>query len=259
MPRKQWTAPCQSAILWPVPASAPENPLPPPSQATNNAVTDPYCPSAHSGLLISALRRLGPHPNLRSGLDMGVGSGILLAVLGEFELSRLVGVDIDPDALRAAAVLTRACGVSPGPRLLLGSLWEPVGDERFDLIASNLPQFPADDPADPEHTPYWSSAGPDGRRFLDPFLAGLHAHLSPGGVALITHNVFLGHARSEALLNITGLTSRVVASTSVLLHPSKGAMLSPNLRARGSSVGVRQIGRYDFIDVDILEIRARPA
>jgi methylase of polypeptide subunit release factors len=208
--------------------------------------------------LISALHRLGPSPSRRAGLDMGVGSGIVLAVLAALRLTRLVGVDIDPDALRATRELARAQRLAPEPELLLGSLWTPLGQERFDLIASNLPQFAAEHPADPEHTPYWSSAGRDGRLFLDPFLLGLPDHLTPGGMALITHNVFLGRDRTETILSALGLTSRVVASTSVLLHPRKASLLDPALRDQGSVVGIHRVGPYDFIDVDILEIRARP-
>jgi release factor glutamine methyltransferase len=208
--------------------------------------------------LIAALRSRASTFGSVSGLDMGIGSGAVLAVLGQIGVRHLIGVDIDPDALDATASLLRTQDMTDRATLWQGSLWEPLEGQRFDVIASNLPQFAADEPADPDHSPYWSSAGDDGRRFLDPFLAGLDRHLQPDGVALITHNVFLGADRTAALLQQDGLTCRVVSETSVLLNPRKAAMLNPVLRARGPACGIHRVGHYDFIDVQILEIRRVP-
>ncbi len=189
---------------------------------------------------------------------MGLGSGIVLATLGRLGCARLVGVDIDPDAIGATRVLLQQIDLLARSTLYQGSLWEPVGDERFGVVAANLPQFAATEPADPEHTPYWSSAGADGRQFMDPFLAGLRAHLRDTGAALIAHNVFLGRERTDALLASTGLAARAVAATSVLLHPQKAGLLNPSIRNRANT-GVTRIGPYDFIDVEILEIRPNGA
>jgi release factor glutamine methyltransferase len=222
---------------------------------TGPPAQDPFRPSAHTGLLIAALRARAGSYGLRAGLDMGVGSGTVLAVLGQVGVERLVGVDIDPEALQATASLLRMQAMLDRATLLRGSLWEPVGAERFSVIAANLPQFAADAPADPEHTPYWSSAGEDARRFMDPFLAELDGHLGADGVAFIAHNVFLGPDRTAAVLRRQGLDSRVVSETTVLLHPRKAAMLNPTLRAAGSAAGIHRVGCYDFIDVQVLEIR----
>ncbi len=233
--------------------------LPTPPAAPAGSVHDPFRPSAHTGLLIAALRSRAPTLETVSGLDMGLGSGTVLAVLGQIGIQRLFGVDIDPDAVQAATDLLRQEGLLDQATLLAGSLWEPVGAERFSVIAANLPQFAADEPADPEHSVYWSSAGDDGRRFMDPFLAGLGAHLRPDGAALIAHNVFLGLDRTEAIVRRDGLTCVPVAETSVLLHPRKAGMLNPILRAAGPAAGIHRVGGYDFIDVQVLEIRrARP-
>jgi hypothetical protein len=71
--------------------------------------------------------------------------------------------------------------------------------------------------ADPSHSPYWSVGGVDGRRRLDPFLAGLAAHLHDDGVAL---------------------------STTVLLHPAKAAFLVPAVRVQYADAGISRIGPY---------------
>ena len=229
--------------------------LPTSPDAPAGPVHDPFRPSDHTGLLIAALRARAATFASDSGLDMGLGSGTVLAVLGQIGVRRLFGVDIDPDALNATASLLRTLDMTDRATLRQGSLWEPVEGQRFSVIAANLPQFAADEPADPDHTPYWSSAGEDGRRFMDPFLAGLDRHLLPDGVALIAHNVFLGQDRTASLLRRDGLTCQAVAETSVLLHPRKAAMLNPALRARGPACGIHRVGCYDFIDVQVLEIR----
>jgi release factor glutamine methyltransferase len=218
-------------------------------------VQDPFRPSAHTGLLLAAIRAHADTCGHDAALDMGVGSGVVLAVLGQVGMRRLFGVDIDQAALDATSGMLHRHGMLDRTTLLQGSLWQPLGGERFDMVAANLPQFAADEPADPDHTPFWSSAGDDGRRFMDPFLAELGAHLRSDGVALIAHNVFLGITRTETLLRAQGLACRTIAETSVLLHPVKAGLLSPQLRERGPEVGIHRVGTYDFIDVEVLEIR----
>lgn len=222
-------------------------------------VPDPFRPSPHTGLLIAALRDAAPSLDLTAGLDMGLGSGTVLAVLGQIGVRRLFGVDIDPAALVATAVLLQQEGFIDQSSVHLGSLWDTLAGERFSVVVANLPQFAAaardtETPADPEHSPYWSSAGPDGRRFMDPFLAGLGAHLLPGGAAFIAHNVFLGLERTEAILRTHGLVCARVNATSVLLHPQKADMLNPSLRQQGPAVGIHRVGAYEFIDVQVLKI-----
>ena len=100
-----------------------------------------------------------------------------------------------------------------------------MGAARFDIVVANLPHFAATEPSDPDRSPYWSMGGVDGRHLLDPFLAGLAMHLADDGVALITHNAFVGVDRTEAILMEQGLVSRGVLATTVPLHPSKDGAL----------------------------------
>jgi release factor glutamine methyltransferase len=225
-----------------------ESVLPPAAQ------NDPFRPSGYTGMLIHAVRARAGNFRRGSGLDMGLGSGVLLATLGQLGVERLCGVDIDPAALDATERLLDDLGLLARTRLLEGSLWQPVGDERFDIVLANLPHFAATEPSDPEHSPYWSMGGHNGRRLLDPFLAGLGAHLTDQGKALITHNAFVDLARTEAMLARQGLTAHSVLSTTVLLHPVKTMLLEPDVRSRFSGSGISQIGPYEFADVHILEI-----
>ena len=228
-------------------------PSPPP------LVSESFRPSGHTGLLLSALRRFSGNALKRSGLDMGIGSGTVLAMLGTIGVERLFGVDIDPEALAATARLMAQTGLQDRADLRLGSLWEPLQHERFDIIASNMPQFAATEPADPEHSPHWSFGGPDGRRFMDPFLADLRDHMDESSVAYITHNRFLGMERTEALLRQTGLAAREILSSAILLHPLKAALLHADIRSTPDRSGLILLGPYEFMEVQILEIRPRGA
>jgi release factor glutamine methyltransferase len=219
------------------------------------ASEDPFRPSDYTGMLMHAMRLRAGDYKRGSGLDMGVGSGVLLGVLGQLGVKRLFGVDIDPEAIGATEALMRQMGLLERTRLLLGSLWEPVGDESFDVVVANLPHFAATQPSDPDHSPYWSMGGPDGRLRLDPFLAGLGAHLKDDGAAFITHNAFVGTDRTRTMLAAQGLVSRPVLSTMVALHPAKSVLLQPDVRERFMDAGISRVGPYEFAEVQILEIR----
>jgi methylase of polypeptide subunit release factors len=185
---------------------------------------------------------------------MGVGSGVLLATLGLLGVEHLYGVDIDPAAIRATEALLLDMDLLDRARLMQGSLWEPLGDKRFDIVVANLPHFASTEPCDPDHSPHWSAGGSDGRLRLDPFLAGLDAHLADGGMAFITHNAFVGLERTQAILARRGLRAHTVLSTTVALHPTKSELLEPGVRAQYMGAGISLIGPYEFADVHILEI-----
>lgn len=225
------------------------------SSAIPGAV-DLFRPSEYSGLLIHALRSRAHTFRHGSGLDMGTGSGVLLATLGLLGCTRLVGVDIDPAAINASTTMARGLGLLDRTTLLQGSLWEPLEDEAFDVIVTNLPNFAATKPSDPERSVSWSMAGADGRSAINPFLAGLGRHLKPDGVAYMTHNVFAGLAETEAMLARQGLVARSILATTSLLHPTKSALMNPAVRAKYDGSGIRQLGSYEFVDVLVLEIRA---
>ena len=190
-----------------------------------------------------------------AALDMGMGSGVLLATLGAIGVERLYGVDIDPDAVRASRRLLRTLGLLGQARLLVGSLWEPLGDEQFDVVVANLPNFAATEPSDPDHSPFWSMGGANGRQLIDPFLAGLRAHLRDDGVAFMTHNALAGIAETRVDLQRHGLAARVIQSITTVLHPLKTTLLTPDIRARNLGVALTRVGPYEFADVQVLEIR----
>ncbi|MFK0261078.1 methyltransferase [Streptomyces angustmyceticus] len=70
-------------------------------------------------------------------LDLGTGSGIQ-ALHAAQHATRVTGTDLNPRALRIAALTLALSGAGPAD-LREGSLFEPVGDETYDLIVSNPP------------------------------------------------------------------------------------------------------------------------
>lgn len=113
----------------------------------------------------------------RSALDMGTGSGVG-AVFAARSGFRVVGVDINPDAVRCARINVLLNRLEDRVEIRAGDLFAPVGDERFDLVLFNPPFFrgvPKDalDRA-------WRS--PD---VIERFARGLPPHLEPGGRALL--------------------------------------------------------------------------
>lgn len=72
-----------------------------------------------------------------SALDIGTGSGIQ-ALHAARHATRVTATDLNPRALECAR-LTLALSGAPAAELREGSLFEPVGDETYDLIVSNPP------------------------------------------------------------------------------------------------------------------------
>ncbi|MFI6287389.1 methyltransferase [Streptomyces sp. NPDC051018] len=74
---------------------------------------------------------------VESALDLGTGSGIQ-ALHAAQHATRVTATDLNPRAL-AFTRLTLALSGAPGAELREGSLFEPAGEDRYDLIVSNPP------------------------------------------------------------------------------------------------------------------------
>lgn len=209
-------------------------------------------PSEYTAALLHALRMEPQRVRSASVLEIGCGSGVLLAALGAMGAASLCGVDIEQDAVDTGGSLLHGLGYQA--ELFCGDMWQPVGGRRFDLIVANLPHFPM------EHCPVsgrrasWSSGGPDGRELLDPFIEGLPDHLSPGGRALITHNAFVDLERSRAVAARHGLSLRVVLTVLVHIAIEKVALMTPSVLLAEEGRSIRTYGPHVFADMHIVEI-----
>jgi methylase of polypeptide subunit release factors len=226
-------------------------------------------PDASSGLALAALRPseytaaliqvLQKRRNCVAGarvLEVGSGSGVVLAALGALGAASLCGIDIEEDAVASGMLLLDELGHGEVAEFHRGDMWSPVGERRFDLIVANLPHFPMTEGAVPCRRPTWSAGGADGRALLDPFLEGLAQHLMPNGRAIITHNAFVGLERSRELASRAGFALEIVLTTLVNLSDAKLERMTPGVLEREEGGTIHRYGPYAFAEVHIVEISA---
>jgi release factor glutamine methyltransferase len=211
-------------------------------------------PSEYTAALIQVLRA---HPEKVRGkhvLEMGSGSGVVLAALAELGAASLCGIDIEEDAVVSGMRLLGDLGHGEAAEFHRGDMWRPVAGRRFDLIVANLPHFPMQRPEVPGRLPTWSTGGPNGRRLLDLFLAGLGDHLVAGGRAVIAHNGFVDLERSRELLAPRNLGLRLVHSTLVYIPAEKLDCMSESVLSAERGRTVHCYGPYAFGEMHVVEI-----
>ena len=100
--------------------------------------------------------------------------------------------------------------------------------------------------------------GLEGPRRLDERL-GFPSRAMPGLIIGGTNGKGSTAAFVEALLRQTGLAAREILSSAILLHPLKAALLHADIRSTPDRSGLILLGPYEFMEVQILEIRPRGA
>ena len=141
---------------------------------------------------LEELKRRGPGEAPLRILDLCTGSGcILLSLLHELRNAGGLGTDLSEEALEAARENAVRLGLQERAAFRQGDLWEPVGDERFDLIVSNPPYVPTDviPTLEPEvrcGEPYAAlDGGEDGLVFYRRILKEAAGHLKPSGIIIV--------------------------------------------------------------------------
>ena len=212
-------------------------------------------PSEYTSALIQVLRARAACVRGADALEMGSGSGVVLAALGALGAASLCGIDIENEAVVSGALLLRELGYGDA-QFHQGDMWRPVAGRRFDLIAANLPQFPTMCGGFGDRLPSWSSGGSDGRSLLDPFLKGLTAHLAPGGRAIITHNAFVDLELSRSIIERSGLSLRIAMTTLVYITSEKLKLMTPSILCHEEGRSIHCYGPYAFAEIHIVEIGA---
>jgi release factor glutamine methyltransferase len=212
-------------------------------------------PSEYTAALIQVLRDRAHQVKGARAVEIGSGSGVVLAALGALGAKSLCGVDVEEAAVADSQELLRGLGHAAS-EILHGDLWKPVAGRRFDVIAANLPHFPMERGDVPGRLPTWSAGGADGRRLLNPFLNSLAGHLAPGGRAFITHNGFVGMERSRDILQRNGLRLDIVLSTLVYISQDKLARMTPSILAAEDGRTIHHYGPHTFGEMHIVEIGA---
>ena len=137
-------------------------------------------------------------------LDLAAGSGaIALALAKELPRAAVVGADISEAAITVARRNARRLGLA-NVVFRTGSWFDPVAEERFELIASNPPYIAATDervePAVRRFEPHGALfAGADGLEALRVITGAAGRYLSPGGWLVVEHGDRQGPAVRELL------------------------------------------------------------
>ena len=158
---------------------------------------DVLIPRADTETLIDvALEKLAPGGS-HNVLDLGTGSGcIAIAIAHERPAARVTAVDLSAAALDVARQNAATAGVTV--EFVEGRWFEPLAQNRFDVIVSNPPYVAAGDAhlqiGDLRFEPAMALiSGKDGLNDIRVIVAGAAAHLRSGGWLLFEH----GHDQAE--------------------------------------------------------------
>ena len=198
----------------------------------------------------TSLAQLTVRDQVGSALDLGTGCGVQSLHLAT-HADRVVATDVNERALR----LTRfnlALNEVDRVEVRAGSLFEPVADERFDLVVTNPPFVIS--PATAERLVYRDSGLP-GDRVVEEIVRGVPAHLRPDGVAQVLCNWVITREQSweERLAGWVEAADLWVVQREVLDLPSyvelwlKDAGIHPSTSS-GTGDGAahaRYVARYD--------------
>lgn len=143
-------------------------------------------------------------------LEIGTGTG-LIAILASRKARMVIATDINPHALDCTLkniIVNKAYNVE----LRKGNLFEPVKDEKFDLILFNTPYLPTseDETVDGELDAAWNG-GPSGREVIDRFLAEVKDHLNPGGKVQMVQSTLSGNEETLEKLEELGFKASITA------------------------------------------------
>ena len=187
-----------------------------------------FVPRSDTWLLAGHLQR---QPQVNGAVaDVCTGSGALAIAAARAGATSVTAIDVSRRALASARINAWLNGVHVRTRR--SSLLAALEGERFDLIVSNPPYLPSDDPSPARGTARHIDAGPDGRVFLDRLIAQAPSHLRPGGLLLVTHSSVNDERATLDRMRSAGLEARVLERRRGPLGPLLAAR-RPLLEARG--------------------------
>jgi len=165
--------------------------------------------------------------------DIGTGTGVIAALLARRGVQRVVATDLDPRAIACAGENLARLGVAAQVEVRQADMF-PAG--RAGLVVCNPPWVPTAASAAIERAVY----DPDSA-MLRAFLAGVAAHLAPGGEGWLVMSDLAEHlglrTREELLRWIADGGLRVLARHDTRpTHPKAGDPADPLFAARSREV-----------------------
>jgi release factor glutamine methyltransferase len=142
-----------------------------------------YQPAEDTHLLANAaVEEMSPRARV---LDVGTGSGYVAATVRDETGADVVGVDLNPFAVRQAA--------DRGVPVVRGDLVAPFRADAFDVVVFNPPYLPRDeDAARDDWMEVALSGGETGREVVEAFVDSLGRVLAPDGFALVLVSTLTG-------------------------------------------------------------------
>lgn len=166
-------------------------------------------------------------PSKALAFDIGVGTGVLSALLVRRGVQRVVATENEPRALACARDNLQRLGVLPQVELQSVDLF-PAG--RAPLVVCNPPWVPARPSSPIEHAVY-----DEGSRMLRGFLTGLTAHLEPAGEGWLILSDLAEHlglrSREQLLGWIAEAGLKVLGREDIRPHHAKAADAGDALHA----------------------------
>ncbi|EKQ51937.1 MAG: HemK-related putative methylase [Methanobacterium sp. Maddingley MBC34] len=143
-------------------------------------------------------------------LEIGTGTGIV-AITVSRKCRTVIATDINPQAIKCAThniINNKTYNIE----LKEGDLFEPVEDEKFDLVLFNTPYLPTsdDEMVDDELETAWDG-GKDGRKVIDRFLDELIDYLNPEGRVQLVQSSLSDIDKTLDKLEKMGLDASVTA------------------------------------------------
>jgi len=146
-------------------------------------------------------------------LEIGVGTGLISIACAKKGAKKVVGVDINPYAVKLAKENAKLNNVDV--LFFESDLFENVNG-KFDIILFNPPYLPtSEDDKIESYLNYAFDGGKNGREILDRFIDNLPKYLKKGGVAQILQSSLTGEKETINKLKSLGFKVEISARLKV--------------------------------------------
>lgn len=147
----------------------------------------------------------------QSVLEIGTGSG-LVSMYASLLTDDVTATDINYNALELAEKNFKLNNINT-IRLEFGDLFEPVKNEKFDVILFNTPYLPTDsDDIINDDLNYAFDGGLDGRKVIDRFINQVSNHLNDKGIVQIIQSSLSDNDRTLDMFDRNGFVAEIAES-----------------------------------------------
>lgn len=146
-----------------------------------------------------------------SVLEIGTGTGIV-ALYASKITDKITVTDINMDAVLLAERNFAANNVD-NVEILLGNLFEPLKNRKFDVILFNTPYLPTENgEVLDDNLNYAFDGGLNGRKVIDKFLNEVRNHLNDSGTVQLVQSSLSGNEETLKKLDELGFICEIAAS-----------------------------------------------